>query len=255
MRVILGCLLVLCSAVQTVHADTTWLFSEQTGTALHETGDNFAFGVLPNGDVVAIKKSDTGTKSTEVHILDAKSGYKKFRVQTGTALHETGDNFAFGVLPYGAVVAIKKSDTGTKSTELHVLYPYEKVRSTPTNGGGKTSLLQDTALIHMRFKYNGGPPGASYDQQVTWAGELVSSTGSVGDDDPFYDTKQYQGKTDGNGEYVKTVQYTQRRPGKWKLSVRAAGWTAECEVDAPANGQATANFTYNKPRCTTGPQF
>jgi hypothetical protein len=96
-------------------------FRLQTGTALHETGDNFAFGVLPNGDLVAIKKSGTGSGKTEVHILSASSNYQSFRLQTGTALHETGDNFAFGVLPNGDLVAIKKSGTGSGKTEVHIL--------------------------------------------------------------------------------------------------------------------------------------
>ncbi len=96
-------------------------FRLQTGTALHETGKNFDFGVLPNGDVVAIKKSQTGSNSTEVHILDARSNYKRFKLQTGTALHETGSNFDFGVLPNRDVVAIKKSRTDSGSTEVHII--------------------------------------------------------------------------------------------------------------------------------------
>ncbi|MBB5020038.1 hypothetical protein HNQ59_003346 [Chitinivorax tropicus] len=96
-------------------------FNLQTGTALHETGTNFAFGVLPNSDIVAIKKSDTGTRSTEIHILNARTGYRSFNLQTGTALHETGDNFDFAVLPNRDVMAIKKSQTGTGSTEVHIL--------------------------------------------------------------------------------------------------------------------------------------
>jgi hypothetical protein len=54
---------------QTIRDFNGWQFRLQTGTALHETGDNFAFSVLPHGDLMAIKKSGTGTKSTEVHIL------------------------------------------------------------------------------------------------------------------------------------------------------------------------------------------
>jgi hypothetical protein len=96
-------------------------FRLQTGTALHETADNFAFGVLPNGDLVAIKKSGTGSGKTEVHILSAASNYQSFRLQTGTALHETGGNFDFGVLPNGDLVAIKKSGTGSGKTEVHFL--------------------------------------------------------------------------------------------------------------------------------------
>ncbi|MGK7947715.1 MAG: hypothetical protein AB4368_02615 [Xenococcaceae cyanobacterium] len=43
-------------------------FKLQTGTALHKTDSKFDFEVLPNGDLMAIKKQ--GQNSTEVHILD-----------------------------------------------------------------------------------------------------------------------------------------------------------------------------------------
>jgi hypothetical protein len=96
-------------------------FQLQTGTALEQTGDNWNFGVLPNGDLVGIKKSGTGTGKAEVHILTAESNYQSFRLQTGTALEPTGDNWNFGVLPNGDLVGIKKSGTGTGKTEVHIL--------------------------------------------------------------------------------------------------------------------------------------
>ena len=74
-------------------------FILQTGTALHETDNSFAFAVTDwdgdgRPDLVAIKKSATGTQSTEVHILSGASNYQQFILQTGTALHETDDTFA-----------------------------------------------------------------------------------------------------------------------------------------------------------------
>ena len=116
-----------------------WNFSLQTRTALHETGNNFAFSVLPNADLVAIKKSKTGSNSTEIHILSAASGYKSFRLQTGTALHETGNNFAFSVLPNADLVAIKKSKTGSNSTEIHIL---------SAASGYKSFRLQTGTALH-----------------------------------------------------------------------------------------------------------
>ena len=96
-------------------------FSLQTGTALHETDATFQFAVAPNRDVFAIKKSSTGTRSTEIHVLSTASRYQSFSLQTGTALHETGATFEFAVAPNRDVFAIKKSGTGTRSTEIHVL--------------------------------------------------------------------------------------------------------------------------------------
>jgi hypothetical protein len=76
--------------------------------------------------LVAIKKSNTGTNSTEVHILSGESNYKNFTLQTGTALHPTDNTFDFAMTDWNGdgkpdLVAIKKSNTGTNSTEIHIL--------------------------------------------------------------------------------------------------------------------------------------
>ncbi|MGB7443488.1 MAG: FG-GAP-like repeat-containing protein, partial [Coleofasciculaceae cyanobacterium] len=106
-------------------------FALQIATPLAETGDNFQFtssdynrdGVA---DLFAIKKSSTGSSSTEIHILDGASNYQSFLLQTGTILVETGDNFEFVTGDYNNdgftdVLAIKKSSTGSLTTEVHVL--------------------------------------------------------------------------------------------------------------------------------------
>jgi hypothetical protein len=106
-------------------------FILQTGTALHETYDNFDFTVADwnrDGvpDLIAIKKYSTGTRSTEVHILSGAANFQRFILQTGTALHETYDNFDFGAADWNRdgvtdLIAIKKRYTGTGSTEVHIL--------------------------------------------------------------------------------------------------------------------------------------
>ena len=100
-------------------------------TALEETGDNWDFllGDYNNNgtlDLYCIKKSNTETNSTEVHILNGNDNFQSFLLQTGTALQETGDNWDFllgdinnnGTLD---LYCIKKSNTGSNSTELHIL--------------------------------------------------------------------------------------------------------------------------------------
>ncbi|CAI7640315.1 unnamed protein product [Penicillium manginii] len=106
-------------------------FILQTGTGLHETDNTFEFAVGDwNGDgrpdLFAVKKSNTGSKSTEVHILSGASNFQSFILQTGTALHETDDTFEFAVGDWNGdgrpdLFAIKKSNTGSKSTEVHIL--------------------------------------------------------------------------------------------------------------------------------------
>lgn len=96
-------------------------FSLQTGTGLHETGNDFEFALTATRDLVAIKKKNTGSHSTEVHILSARSNYQSFILQTGTGLHETGDDFEFEFGSNNDLYAIKKYGTGIYSTEVHVL--------------------------------------------------------------------------------------------------------------------------------------
>jgi len=96
-------------------------FTVQTGTPLQETDSTFEFAVASNYDVFAIKKQNTGTHSTEVHVLSALGHYQQFSLHTGTALQETNGSFAFALTPGRDLVAIKKSGTGTHSTEVHLL--------------------------------------------------------------------------------------------------------------------------------------
>jgi hypothetical protein len=127
-------------------------FLLQTGTALHETDKTFEHKTYDwNGDgvqdLVAIKKSATGTGSTEVHILDGATNYSTFLLHTGTMLHETGDNFEFEVADWNRdgrmdLVAIKKNATGTGSTEVHV-YDGATNFSTPLLHTG--TMLGETA--------------------------------------------------------------------------------------------------------------
>lgn len=94
-------------------------FLLQTGTALHETGDEWDFGLASNRDLFAIGKRSTGSGTTELHILSAASNYQSFSVHTKTALHETGDEWRFAVAPNRDVFAIGMQ--GQDSTETHVL--------------------------------------------------------------------------------------------------------------------------------------
>jgi hypothetical protein len=116
------------AGVQTMYGTP---FALQVGTGLHETDGTFDFNVADwdrdgKPDLVAIKKSNTGSRSTEVHILSGSSNFSRFILQTGTGLHETGENFDFQLGDWNRdgitdLIAIKKNQTGTRSTEVHIL--------------------------------------------------------------------------------------------------------------------------------------
>ncbi|EKV01764.1 uncharacterized protein containing a von Willebrand factor type A (vWA) domain [Leptolyngbya sp. PCC 7375] len=109
----------------------TWL--RQTGTLLGETSSDiydFEAGDY-NGDnildLMAIRKNSTGTNSTEVHILDGATNYQTWHIRTGTRLEETSsDIYDFEAGDYNGdnildLMAIRKNNTGTNSTEVHIL--------------------------------------------------------------------------------------------------------------------------------------
>lgn len=94
-------------------------FIFQTATALHETGDNWDFGVWDN-NLYCIAKNNTGSHSTEVHVLSGDSNFQNFLLQTGTQLHETGNDFAFDV--YGDKLFAFSKQGQSNSTEVHCIH-------------------------------------------------------------------------------------------------------------------------------------
>ncbi|MFT3765922.1 MAG: GH25 family lysozyme [Minicystis sp.] len=109
-----------------------WLL--HTGTLLEQrSADNTAFQLADyNGDgkadLIVISMSGTGTKSTEVHILDGASNFQKWLLHTGTPLAETSAaSWSFATADVNGdgvpdLMAITQyATTGTKSTEVHVL--------------------------------------------------------------------------------------------------------------------------------------
>lgn len=110
----------------------------QTGTALAETDDSWAFGMgrWGNGskaDLFAIKKSNTGSGTTEVHVLSGDSYFQEYILRTPTRLPETDDNYNFVVTDWNGdgrpdLVAIKKSNASGRCTEVHVLAGISKYK-------------------------------------------------------------------------------------------------------------------------------
>jgi hypothetical protein len=102
-----------------------------TGTPQEETGDNYDFDTADwdrDGypDLFIIKKNGTGTGMTEVHVLSGASNFQRFILDTGTAQHQTGDEYVFRVADWNGdgrpdLFGIKKNQTGTVSTEVHIL--------------------------------------------------------------------------------------------------------------------------------------
>ena len=106
-------------------------------------------------DLYAINKSQTGSKSTEVHILSGKNNFQSWLLHTGIILHETDGNWAFGVSNYSGqgnkdLYCIAKRCTGSKSTEIHVLSGSNNFKSWFLQTGTK---LHETGETFCFFAY------------------------------------------------------------------------------------------------------
>jgi hypothetical protein len=110
-------------------------FLLQTGSALAQAdaAQNFDFaladfnhdGIL---DLYCLKKTNTGTGTLEVHVLNGTKAFQSFILQTGTALNadDAAANFVFGVADFNGdgitdLYCIKRTNTGSKKLEVHVL--------------------------------------------------------------------------------------------------------------------------------------
>ena len=106
-------------------------FLLQTPTCLEISRGIFSFALgdcNSDGriDLYAVKRRETGSRSTEIHVLNGASGYREFLVHSPTPLEEAGDDFLFDVGDYNGdrlddLYAIKRQGTSTKWGEVHVL--------------------------------------------------------------------------------------------------------------------------------------
>ncbi|EMY60678.1 FG-GAP repeat domain-containing protein [Leptospira terpstrae] len=97
-------------------------------SALHPVEGNFWLKAADwNGDgvidLIGIKKNQTGTKSTELHVYDGRNLQTPI-LQTGTELHETDANYDFDMADWnhdGTLDLVAFSKNGeSQSTEVHI---------------------------------------------------------------------------------------------------------------------------------------
>lgn len=121
-------------------------FLLQTEIPVESVFDRFSFALADYNrdgrtDLYAIKRSYTGTRRTEVHVLDGAGAYRRFLLQTGTRLEQAKDDFLFDVGEFrhdGAndLYAIKVRQTETGRSEIHVL----------SEKGVDSGVLQNVAM-------------------------------------------------------------------------------------------------------------
>jgi hypothetical protein len=107
----------------------TWI--RHTALPLAETGDESVFRVGDFNadrvlDLADVKKSSTGSGRTELHVLSGATGFQAWISHTATALVETGGEAEFDLTDYDTdgrpdLGYVKKFNTGSARTELHIL--------------------------------------------------------------------------------------------------------------------------------------
>ena len=106
-------------------------FLLQTATGIEEGKDNWEFLTEDwnsdgRVDIMGVKRNN-GRGKTEVHVLNGASAYQNFLLQTVTALHNTnGANWQFAAGDFDQdgrvdLCAVCDANTGSKTTELHIL--------------------------------------------------------------------------------------------------------------------------------------
>ncbi len=187
-------------------------FILNTPTAFQYAGDNFDFHIADwdgdaRPDLIAIKKNQTGAGRTEIHIASGASSFGNFILQTGTVLHETDSTWSFAVTDWDGggrvdLVGFKKLNTGTNSTEIHVVQGENQFQN--------FALQIGTAL-----------PNTGQETEL-----LLADNAAVGDYDPL--AKRYAYTEDGiylfrNDEILK---YTGQAPAGWQTIDRNSAISA-----------------------------
>ncbi|WP_242058452.1 DUF4347 domain-containing protein [Microcoleus sp. FACHB-SPT15] len=120
--------------------------STQTSTWDFVTRD---FNLDNTTDVVAIKKSDTGSGMTEVHIMDRTNNYQSWALQTATVLHQTDNTWDFAKGDanrdgHADILSIKKSGTPNGKTEVHIMNAADNYQSWVLQTGTALHATDDT---------------------------------------------------------------------------------------------------------------
>ena len=115
----------------------------KTSTKLHETGEGWVFllGDFNKNrilDLYCIAKYNTGSNSTEVHILNGNDNFKSFLYNNGTPLPEIGDNYDFQLEDYNNdgkldLYCIKKFGTKSNYTEISIIRGNDNYQSVITS--------------------------------------------------------------------------------------------------------------------------
>lgn len=95
-------------------------FSAHVATALGATDANWEFALAPNRDLAAVARRNTGSGSTELHVLSAGSGYQGFSQSGASAFGQTDSNWNFFLNSARDLVGVNRAFTGSGSTEVHI---------------------------------------------------------------------------------------------------------------------------------------
>lgn len=114
-------------------------------------------------DLWVIKKSNTGSNKVEVHILSGSAKFQKYILQVATDLALSGDDYDYGAGDFDRdnvldLYAIKKKNTGTGSTEVHILNGATKFRFYLVQTGTPLPMAMNDFTFSVKDMDNNGVP-------------------------------------------------------------------------------------------------
>ena len=130
------------TAVHILHGEDNYESNSSFLTPFHNYDENVEFKIgkyqnkKPN--IYCIKKKITGSKTTEIHVLNGNNEYQSFLYQYYTNLQETDDNWNFEVGDYNEnghfdIFCIRKKNTESKKIEINILFGNDNYKSFSSN--------------------------------------------------------------------------------------------------------------------------
>lgn len=97
------------------------IFSRNGSTDMHRTDNSYKFLFAPNNDLFVVKKLNTGSGFTELHILSNGNNYSRRDSQLSTGLIQTNEYYFFALTTKKELVIVRKLNAQNLQFGINIL--------------------------------------------------------------------------------------------------------------------------------------